>query len=319
MADDVWRLDYQMGEDADPEAISQPEVAGARLRAAARRRASSSSSSGSARTATATTCSRPFASTARSSSATRRTSSRPFGARGGNNGIQDAANLGWKLALVLAGQAGEALLDSYHDERYAAAAENLQDHEPHLALPGAAQRRRASHPARRRRRWRASTSSRGASSNTGRMAQANDYPPSPWAKDGARSVQNVAFDGTTLMRLPARRHALSRPGGRRRRRRRSTRFAALARAGRSTFARVDATSALAAHLGADARHARARAPRCLRRRDPARGGDAGRDRSRAARRARRSTKRRSQSDEDARQHPRPRRLLRSLAARPRGL
>ena len=32
MADDVWRLDYQMGEHADPEAISRPEVAGARLR-----------------------------------------------------------------------------------------------------------------------------------------------------------------------------------------------------------------------------------------------------------------------------------------------
>ena len=31
------------------------------------------------------------------------------------------------------------------------------------------------------------------------MAQANDYPPSAWAGAGARSVQNVAFDGTTLM------------------------------------------------------------------------------------------------------------------------
>ena len=32
MADAVWRLDYQMDEDADPESISRPEVAGARLR-----------------------------------------------------------------------------------------------------------------------------------------------------------------------------------------------------------------------------------------------------------------------------------------------
>ncbi|MDD9348524.1 MAG: FAD-dependent monooxygenase [Mumia sp.] len=34
-----------------------------------------------------------------------------------NTGIQDAVNLGWKLALVCRGEAGEALLDSYADER----------------------------------------------------------------------------------------------------------------------------------------------------------------------------------------------------------
>ena len=50
----------------------------------------------------------------------------PFGARGGNTGIQDAANLGWKLALVLQGRAGEALLDSYDTERHRAADENLR-------------------------------------------------------------------------------------------------------------------------------------------------------------------------------------------------
>ena len=35
------------------------------------------------------------------------------------------------------------------------------------------------------------------------MAQANDYPPSPWAKAGAQSLQNVALDGTTVMRCLA--------------------------------------------------------------------------------------------------------------------
>lgn len=49
----------------------------------------------------------------------------PFGARGGNGGVQDADNLGWKLALVVQGNAGEALLDSYHEERHAAAEENI--------------------------------------------------------------------------------------------------------------------------------------------------------------------------------------------------
>jgi 3-(3-hydroxy-phenyl)propionate hydroxylase len=37
--------------------------------------------------------------------------------------------------------------------------------------------------------------------NTGRMAQANVYPPSPWAEAGAPSLQNVAFDGTSVMQL----------------------------------------------------------------------------------------------------------------------
>lgn len=49
----------------------------------------------------------------------------PFGARGGNGGVQDADNLGWKLALVVQGRAGQALLDSYDDERRFAAAENI--------------------------------------------------------------------------------------------------------------------------------------------------------------------------------------------------
>jgi 2-polyprenyl-6-methoxyphenol hydroxylase-like FAD-dependent oxidoreductase len=41
----------------------------------------------------------------------------PAGAQGMNTGIQDAVNLGWKLALVVAGQADPALLDSYEPER----------------------------------------------------------------------------------------------------------------------------------------------------------------------------------------------------------
>ena len=41
----------------------------------------------------------------------------PAGAQGMNTGIQDAWNLGWKLALVTRGVASEALLDSYDTER----------------------------------------------------------------------------------------------------------------------------------------------------------------------------------------------------------
>ncbi len=41
----------------------------------------------------------------------------PAGGQGMNTGLQDAANLGWKLAAVVHGRAGDELLASYHDER----------------------------------------------------------------------------------------------------------------------------------------------------------------------------------------------------------
>ncbi|WP_157246094.1 FAD-dependent monooxygenase [Nonomuraea typhae] len=50
----------------------------------------------------------------------------PFGARGLNSGVPDAENAAWKLAAVLHGWAPEELLETYHDERHAAALENLQ-------------------------------------------------------------------------------------------------------------------------------------------------------------------------------------------------
>jgi 3-(3-hydroxy-phenyl)propionate hydroxylase len=50
----------------------------------------------------------------------------PFGARGMNSGVQDAENLAWKLGLVVAGVAPPALLDTYEEERRAAALENLR-------------------------------------------------------------------------------------------------------------------------------------------------------------------------------------------------
>jgi 2-polyprenyl-6-methoxyphenol hydroxylase-like FAD-dependent oxidoreductase len=41
----------------------------------------------------------------------------PWGGYGQNLGVHDANNLGWKLAAVLQGRAGDALLDTYHAER----------------------------------------------------------------------------------------------------------------------------------------------------------------------------------------------------------
>ena len=201
MADAVWRLDYQMDEHADPESISRPEVAGARLREQLgpdvefefvwigpyQYRDHLLDTFRVGRTifigdAAHVVC--------------------PFGARGGNNGIQDAANLGWKLALVLRGEAGESLVDSYQHERHAAAAENLRITSRtarFLAPRSAAEHRlrRAVVDLARRHEFARRLA------NTGRMAQANDYPPSPWAPAGARSLQNVAVDGTSVVRLLA--------------------------------------------------------------------------------------------------------------------
>ena len=51
----------------------------------------------------------------------------PFGARGANSGIQDTDNLAWKLKLVKDGKAPAALLDTYGEERGYAADENLMN------------------------------------------------------------------------------------------------------------------------------------------------------------------------------------------------
>lgn len=50
----------------------------------------------------------------------------PAGGQGMNMGMWDAFNLGWKLAAVVRGDAPDALLDTYHDERHAADANILK-------------------------------------------------------------------------------------------------------------------------------------------------------------------------------------------------
>lgn len=49
----------------------------------------------------------------------------PFGARGGNGGIQDVDNLIWKLAMVVRGEAPESLVATYDEERIHGADENI--------------------------------------------------------------------------------------------------------------------------------------------------------------------------------------------------
>lgn len=50
----------------------------------------------------------------------------PVGGQGLNTGVQDAVNLGWKLAQVVAGNSPESLLDTYHAERHPVAARVLR-------------------------------------------------------------------------------------------------------------------------------------------------------------------------------------------------
>src|SRR4029078_5862466 len=51
----------------------------------------------------------------------------PVGGQGLNIGVQDAVNLGWKLARVVHGTAPEALLDTYHAERHPVGARLLRN------------------------------------------------------------------------------------------------------------------------------------------------------------------------------------------------
>ncbi|HET7865983.1 MAG TPA: FAD-dependent oxidoreductase, partial [Burkholderiaceae bacterium] len=126
--DGVWRIDFQLGWDADPEVEKQPERIkpriAAMLRAALGRELPFELEWASVYTFACQRMERfrhgrvLFAGDSAHGVS-------PFGARGANSGVQDAENLAWKLALVLQGIAPEALLDSYGTEREAAADENI--------------------------------------------------------------------------------------------------------------------------------------------------------------------------------------------------
>ena len=122
--DDVWRIDFQLGWDADPVAEKQPERVIPRVKALLGEEAEFSLEWVSVYTFA---CMRMdsfrhgrvlFAGDAAHGVS-------PFGARGANSGIQDAENLAWKLRFVMQGLAPERLLDSYDAERVHAADENI--------------------------------------------------------------------------------------------------------------------------------------------------------------------------------------------------
>ncbi len=123
-ADNVWRLDFQVGEEADREEQMKPANVARRVRAMLGEDVEFAFEWISLYRFQSRRLKRfregrvLFAGDAAHQMS-------PFGARGGNSGVQDADNLAWKLDLILRGLAPERLLDSYDGERVQAADENL--------------------------------------------------------------------------------------------------------------------------------------------------------------------------------------------------
>ncbi|MDB5559509.1 MAG: FAD-dependent oxidoreductase [Enterovirga sp.] len=122
--DNVYRLDFQLGPDADPALERQPDRVMPRVRAVV---GESTPFELEWCSVYAFRCARlehfvhgrvVFAGDSAHVVS-------PFGARGGNGGIQDVDNLCWKLARVVGGRASEALIGSYDEERGRAADENI--------------------------------------------------------------------------------------------------------------------------------------------------------------------------------------------------
>lgn len=125
--DNVWRIDYQLRDDEDPEAAVKPENVLPRVQSVLDSMGEKSEWSPiwiTVYKANALTLERYrhgqvlFAGDAAHLVPI-------FGVRGANSGIDDADNLGWKLACVVNAVASPRLLDSYSDERVFAARENL--------------------------------------------------------------------------------------------------------------------------------------------------------------------------------------------------
>lgn len=127
-ADDVWRIDFQLGWDADPEEEKRPERVAPRIRAMLDHQGYRDVDFTLEWVSVYTFQCRRMGAFRKgrvlfAGDAAHQVS--PFGARGANSGIQDTDNLVWKLGLVMRGLAPESLLDTYDAERTAAADENI--------------------------------------------------------------------------------------------------------------------------------------------------------------------------------------------------
>lgn len=121
--DDVWRIDLQLDRDADPEHERQPEIVRPRIRQMLGHDDFALEWVSVYRFQCRRLAHFVHGPVIFAGDAAHQVS--PFGARGANSGIQDADNLGWKLALVVKGQSPASLIDSYDRERVEAAQENI--------------------------------------------------------------------------------------------------------------------------------------------------------------------------------------------------
>jgi len=123
-ADNVWRIDFQLGWEANPEEEKKPERVIPRIRAMLGEKAEFELEWVSIYQFA---CRRidnfRHGRVIFAGDAAHQVS--PFGARGANTGVQDTDNLAWKLALVMRGVAPVELIDSYNAERAFAADDNL--------------------------------------------------------------------------------------------------------------------------------------------------------------------------------------------------
>jgi 3-(3-hydroxy-phenyl)propionate hydroxylase len=132
--DEVWRIDFQLGWDADPEEEKKPENIRPRVQALLDKAGMKTDFELVWASVYTFACSRMekfvhdrviFAGDAAHGVS-------PFGARGANSGVQDAENLAWKLALILNQEndfdklSPNGLLASYGTEREYAADDNIK-------------------------------------------------------------------------------------------------------------------------------------------------------------------------------------------------
>ncbi|MEZ5651483.1 MAG: FAD-dependent oxidoreductase [Burkholderiaceae bacterium] len=122
-ADDVWRIDFQLGWHADPDVEREPDNVRARIEAMLPGVPFELEWVSIYQFACRRIDNFRYGRVLFAGDAAHQVS--PFGARGANTGVQDIDNLVWKLAAVVQGHAPERLLDSYHEERAFAADDNL--------------------------------------------------------------------------------------------------------------------------------------------------------------------------------------------------
>ncbi len=125
-SDDVWRIDFQLGWDADPEEAKKPENVIPLLKQMLGEDCEFELEWVSVYQFA---CRRMdkfrYGRVLFAGDAAHQVS--PFGARGANTGVQDIDNLGWKLKLFIDGQASMELIDTYSEERVFAADDNLKN------------------------------------------------------------------------------------------------------------------------------------------------------------------------------------------------